>query len=529
MIIKIHEGELMDSFEKESHSIWQDRDKAFSPPLACDLTTDICIVGAGISGLTTAYLLLKEGKEVVVIDRERIGFNQTGLTSAHLSNALDEGFVDLKKRHGVEGMKKAAESHTQAIDQIESIIREESIECDFERVDGYLFLGPDQSPDDLHEELETAHLAGLTQVELLPNAPFDLFNTGPCLQYPRQAQFHPLKYILGLTSAIQRLGGQIFSSTTAQDVKGGYPAKVTTTHGFQINCDAVVVATNVPINNRLILQTKIAAYRSYVIGLKVPRGTLPQALLWDTEDPYHYVRVVKDPDSTDDILLVGGEDHRTGQEPKPQERFEKLLQWAQERLHVEPRVAFHWSGQIIEPMDGLAFIGRNPGDEENIFIVTGDSGHGLTHGTIAGLLLRDLILERENPWTTLYSPARINLRGLNTFIKETVHSTSPYSDWVKPGDVSSLEEIKPHEGAVIREGLKKVAAYRDHSGALHKFSAVCPHLGGIVRWNSSEKTWDCPCHGSRFDKMGEVLNGPAANGLTKVEDPFAEENLPSPV
>ena len=519
----------MDNLEKETRSIWQTTDKAFAAPLAEDLTTDICIVGAGIAGLTCAYLLLKEGKKVVVLDRERIGINQTGLTSAHLSNALDEGYVDIKRRHGAKLMKRAAESHTQAIDEIEALIKAENIECDFERVDGYLFAGTDASADDLKDELDAAHEAGLTQVELLPHAPFDLFNSGPCLHYPRQAQFHPLKYLLGLSAAIQRMGGQIYSSTTVKEIAGGYPATVITSEGFQINSDAVIVATNVPINNRLAIQTKIAAYRSYVVGIKVPRGLLPSVLLWDNEDPYHYVRLLKDADSTEDLLLVGGADHRTGHEPKPEERYQQLLDWAQERMHVEPRLAFHWSGQIIEPIDGLAYIGRNPGDADNIFIVTGDSGHGLTHGTIAGLLLRDLIFERENPWVDLYSPSRLGWKGLDNYLKEAVQSTSPYTDWVKPGDVNSTENIKEHEGAVIRDGLKKLAVYRDHSGTLHTFSATCPHLGGVVRWNSSEKTWDCPCHGSRFDKMGQVVNGPASHDLTKIEDPFAEENLPASI
>jgi glycine/D-amino acid oxidase-like deaminating enzyme len=459
----------MDPFLTESHSVWQTIDKPFSPPLSFDLTTDVCIVGAGIAGLTTAYLLLKEGHDVVVIDRERLGMNQSGLTTAHLSNALDDGYAELQRLHGEEGARLAAESHTRAIDEIERIVKEEEIDCDFTRTDGYLFLGPEEDVDDLREEMNAAREAGLADVELLSNAPVPLFNTGSCLHFPRQAQFHPVKYMLGLAHAIQKRGGKIFSHTAAVQIEGGYPGHVTTSQGFQINCDAIVMATNVPVNNRVTIHTKIAAYRSYVIGLRIPKGSMDKALLWDTEDPYHYLRVTPDPDSPDDILLIGGEDHRTGQEVHPEERFYRLLQWAQNRLAVEPEPVYHWSGQIIEPIDGMAYIGRNPGDADNVFIVTGDSGHGMTHGTIAGMLLRDLILERENPWAELYDPARLNWKGLDTYLKEAVQSTAPYSEWILPGDVDSADQVRPGEGAILRDGLRKLAVYRDDAGHLHTF------------------------------------------------------------
>lgn len=519
----------MDPFHQEHQSLWQKVDKPFSPPLSFDLTADVCVVGAGIAGLTTAYLLLKEGKDVVVIDRERMGINQTGLTSAHLSNALDDRYTELHRLHGEKGARLAAESHSQAIDLIEKIAREEEIECDFKRVDGFLFLGPGDDVEDLRAEQKAALDAGLEGVGIVPNAPVELLNTGTCLHFPRQAVFHPLKYLMGLAEAIQKMGGKIFSHTAAIEVEGGFPARVTTSQGFRINCDAVVMATNVPVNNKVAMHTKSAAYRSYIIGVRVERGLMDNILLWDTEEPYHYVRLYHDPESADDILIVGGEDHRTGHDDHPDERFFRLQQWVQDRLHIEPRVVYQWSGQIIETTDGLAYIGRNPGDAENVFIATGDSGHGLTHGTIAGMLLRDLILDRENPWTDLYDPSRVNWKGLDTYLKEVAQSTAPYSDWILPGDVDSTDQIQPGEGAVLREGLRKVACYRDLTGGLHTFSATCTHLGGVVRWNSAEKTWDCPCHGSRFDKLGEVINGPAVTGLSPVADPYAEDELPASV
>lgn len=517
-------GGEMGSPHFDARSLWQQIDKPFFVPLATNATTDVCVVGAGIAGLSVAYALLKEGRSVIVIDRERLGLGETGLTSAHLASAMDDDFTKLRRLHGDDGLKKIYESHAAAIDEIERIARDENIDCDFERVDGYLFCGPDEDADFLRDEMEAARVAGFDGVELLASAPTKLFDTGPCLRFPRQAQFHPLKYLIGLARAIQDRGGRIHTHAEAFSIEGGRPARVTTSQGFQITCDDVVVATNVPFNNRLAIHTKIAPYRTYVIAVRVPAEKADAALFWDTSDPYHYVRFVKDSETNEPVALIGGEDHRTGHDVNPEHHFMALQQWARSRLGLDPRVVSRWSGQVVEPVDGLAFIGRNPGDADNVFIVTGDSGQGLTHGTIAALLLKDLVAGRENPWQDLYDPARVNLRSLDTFVREAITTNLPYVDWLSPGDVSSVDEIPYGEGAVLRDGLEKIAVYRDTLGRAHACSAVCPHLGGIVRWNSAEKTWDCPCHGSRFDKFGEVINGPAAHALPPVMDPSVRES-----
>lgn len=508
----------------DARSFWQQIEKPFFLPLAGNTTADVCVIGAGIAGLSTAYALLKEGRSVIVIDRERLGLGETGLTSAHLANAMDDRFFHLRRVHGDDGLRKIAESHAQAIDFIERVSQEENIDCDFKRVDGYLFCGPNEETDFLEKELEAARAAGLEDVALLGAAPIRLFNSGPCLRFPRQAQFHPLKYLVGLTQAIQKMGGKIFTHAEAHSIEGGHPARVTTSQGFQITCEAVVVATNVPINNRVAIHTKMAAYRTYVIAVRVPKDRVDFSLLWDTAEPYHYVRFVDDTELDEQILLIGGEDHRTGQDVNPEHHFMALQQWARSRLGVDPRVVSRWSGQVMESMDGIGFIGRNPGDADNVFIVTGDSGQGLTHGTIAAMMFRDLIAGRENVWEDIYDPARINLRSLNTFLKEAVNTNMPYGDWISPGDVSSIDEIPAGEGAILREGLEKIAVYKDTMGRAHSCSAVCPHLGAIVRWNSAEKTWDCPCHGSRFDKFGEVINGPAIDGLSPATGPAISFN-----
>ncbi len=271
------------------------------------------------------------------------------------------------------------------------------------------------------------------------------------------------------------------------------------------------MATNSPINDRVAIHTKQAPYMTYVIGARIPSGSVPKGLYWDTEDPFHYVRLQK-LSAREDCLIVGGEDHKSGQADDTGERQGRLDAWARERFPMIESIAYTWGGQVMESLDGLAFIGRNPGDE-NVYVATGDSGVGMTHGTIAGMLLTDLILGRENPWTALYEPSRQVPLAAGTFLRENVNVAAQYADWLTPGDAANAREIPFDSGAVVRRGLAKLAVYRDSDGRAHALSAVCPHLGCLVQWNDAEKTWDCPCHGSRFDKRGKVVNGPANSNL----------------
>jgi glycine/D-amino acid oxidase-like deaminating enzyme/nitrite reductase/ring-hydroxylating ferredoxin subunit len=500
----------------ETNSLWQRLPPPAFRPLGSNEVVDVCVVGAGISGLSVALSLLGRGKTVAVLERNHLSRSQTLLSSAHVSSVLDERYLKLRRLHGQEGIFLAAESHRLAVDKIEKTILSERISCGFERVPGFLVPVPGENPELLGQELHACHEAGLTETELLPDVPSLLFS-GPCLRFPSQASLDPALYLYGLAAAVERRGGRIFTQTEALAVEGGEPARVKTSHGYKVSCEALVVATNVPFNDRFTMHTKMAPYRTYVIGLSLPPGRLESALLWDTGHPCHYVRAARDLDGTP-ILLVGGEDHRTGQCAGIGNPFQQLRAWAAERLGVKGGLRCQWSGQVIQSNDGLAYIGRNPNDYDNVYIVTGDSGNGLTHGTIAGLLLGDLLEGKENPWAGLYEPSRINLRSLGTFAREIARTTTPYVGWISPGDVDSVEKIPTGEGAVIREGAQKIAVYKDHHARLHFFAAACPHLSGIVRWNALEKTWDCPCHGSRFDRMGQVLNGPAPCGLRAIAD-----------
>ncbi len=512
----------------KNDSIWTTTARIPSAPLLQKNTVcDVCIVGAGIAGISTAYMLAREGKSVVVLDDGPIAGGETERTTAHLSNACDDWYFAMEKMHGEHGAQLIADSHTTAISRIEENIFRERIDCDFERLAGFLFVPPGQSSDLLSRELDACHRAGLMDVEWVDHAPLDGFDTGACLRFPRQAQFHPLKYMSALSDAILARGGRIFSGAHVTKVEGGEHPRVTTAAGQLVDCSHVVVATNSPINDWVAIHTKQAAYRTYVIGARIPRGSVPRALYWDTCEPYHYVRVqtllTANGESSYDVLLVGGEDHKTGQPPELGAPFQNLERWARARFPMFEATEFRWSGQILEPVDGVAYIGRNPLDKDNVYICTGDSGQGMTHGTIASILLTDLILGRDHPWESLYDPSRITLGAAKTYTLENLNVAGQYGEWLTRGEVQSVEEIAPGDGGIVRRGRTKLAIYRDPAGQLHEKSAVCSHLGCIVHWNNVEKTWDCPCHGSRFDNAGDVLNGPAIYGLKAVESHHEEE------
>jgi Rieske Fe-S protein len=314
-------------------------------------------------------------------------------------------------------------------------------------------------------------------------------------------------------------------------VEDGDRLKIKTADGHTITAQAAVAATNCPINDRVVIHSKHAPYATYAICLRITRP-VEHALFWDTAQtaeeekreigpvPYHYVRFARDDQG--DVLIVGGEDHKTGQAEDCAQRFTKLEQWARDRFPFIGEMTDHWSGQVMEPADGVAYIGRNPGDE-NVLVVTGDSGNGITHGIIAGMLISDLIAGRENPWAKLYDPSRKTLkpRALADYVAENANVAAQFRDYITPGSAKSVDEIRSENGAVLRHGLKKIATYRDENGTLHAFSAVCPHLGCVVRWDNCKKTWDCPCHGSRFDALGRVVNGPAISDLERAEVPSA--------
>ncbi len=507
----------------QEESLWATTtDEMNFPRLDRSIQVDVAIVGAGIAGLSCAYALLKAGKSVAVLDDGPIAGGMTQVTTAHLSNAIDDRYHEIERMHGERGARLAAESHTAAIHRIESIVKVEKIDCDFSRLDGYLFLTEGEDPEILTKELAAAHRAGLADVDLVEQVE-QLARLGPALRFPMQGQFHPLRYLHGLARILQNDGCQIFTDSHVDHLEGGKNAHVKV-GSHHVKAEALIVATNVPVNDLFAIHTKQAPYMTYAIGVRVPQGAIPASLYWDTGAvsnegrgaAYHYVRLQKGKNGSD-ILIVGGEDHKSGQADDTDQRHRRLEEWARERFPMIEDVEFVWGGQVMETVDGLAFIGRNPGDDDNVYIVTGDSGMGMTHGTIAGILIPDLILGRDNPWASLYDPARKTLSALGRFTSESLNVAAQYTDWLTGSDVKSIDEIPVDSGAVMRRGLSKVAVYRDEKGTLHEHSAVCNHLGCIVQWNRAEKSWDCPCHGSRFTSLGKVINGPANQDLESVK------------
>src|SRR5688572_5827634 len=494
-------------------SVWPDTAEVPNyQPLNQDMTVDVCVVEGGIAGMTTAYMLAKAGQRVVILDDGDIGSGETGRTTAHITAALDDRYYHIEMMHGEEGARMAAESHMAAINRADEIANLEGIDCDFERVDGYLFLAPNHSEDVLKKEKEAAHRAGIVDTQIVERAPLPFWDTEICLKFPRQAQFHPLKFLAGLAKCIIRDGGAIHTGTHVDEVKDGAQPSVKTSNGKTVKARAIVVATNASISDYVVTHAKQEPMRTYVIGVRIPKGSVPAILLWDTPSPYHYIRIYEEP--SHDVLIVGGEDHRTAMKDDGEARFNHLIDWTRERFPMIQDVVYKWSGQVLEPADYMSFTGKTPGGQ-NVYMHSGDSGNGITHGIMAGILLTDMVSGRENPWTELYNPTRISLKSAGTLIKHNVEAALDFANYILPQE--DIEGIQRDEGRVIVRHGKRIAAYRDEAGQLHERSAACTHLKCIVEWNSTEKSWDCPCHGSRFDPYGAVLNGPAISPLPEIE------------
>lgn len=500
-------------------SVWMDTFPARTfPPLTENIQgVDVCIIGGGITGLSTALLLLQNGKSVVVVDDGAIGGGDTCRTTAHLTAVLDSRYFEIARMHGKENAALVAESHVAAINKIEEIVNEFVIDCDFKRVDGYLFLSDGDDIKDLEREMDTLEEMPALSARLVDQLPFGL--DVPAIKFSRQAQFHVLKYLAALCEGIEEMGGRIFTNEHVESFEDGEQVRVKLKGGKEIVAANLVVATHSPISDWVKIHTKQAPYRTYAIAVRIPKDSFPLGLYWDTQDPYHYVRVQSSPSLDEDILIVGGEDHRTAEANDAEERFARLQEWMQEHLGVSGIVEHAWSGQVYEPADGLSYIGVDPahGKHKNVFVSTGASGTGMTHGTISAMLLTDLISGVDNPWQKIYDPSRKALGAVLDYLKENINTAEQYARLAAPGDVASTSELQPGEGAVVRRGLDQVAVYKDEQGQVHELSAHCPHLGATLCWNSCEKSWDCPAHGSRFDATGHVINPPANADLAQSE------------
>jgi glycine/D-amino acid oxidase-like deaminating enzyme/nitrite reductase/ring-hydroxylating ferredoxin subunit len=479
-------------------------------PLQGDERCDVAVIGSGIAGLSTAYELSQRGRSVVVIDRGPIAGGMTARTSAHLAPLCDDLMSEMQKIKGEEPSRLFYESHAAAVDRIEEIQNNEGIDCDFRRLDGYLFQGDGMPPDVIDEELDAVRAAG-APVERLVGVPLSGCDSRHALRYARQATFHPLKYLAGVAEACATRKVQFFANTPVEEiVEENGAVSVKTARGI-IRAGHAVVATNSSIVDRVALHSKTAPYRTYVVGFAIDRGALPDALYWDTEEPYHYVRLQPGHNGKD-FVLVGGEDHKSGEANDADERFERLEQWARGKMPMLNDVTHRWSGQVLDTIDYAGFIGKNPGSEY-IYVATGDSGQGLTHGVMGAMLNATLVTGGESKWAELYAPERKPLKAAKNWVMENSTALKNLTGYVAPGEISSMDELKPGQGAIVRDGLKKIAAYRNAKGVVHQHSAACTHLGCHLHWNGFENCWDCPCHGSIFGPEGQVLNAPAISGL----------------
>ncbi|KAH7396935.1 FAD dependent oxidoreductase-domain-containing protein [Phaeosphaeria sp. MPI-PUGE-AT-0046c] len=501
-----------------------------------DLETDVCIVGAGISGISTAYELVTRGLNVVLIEGREVLSGETGRTSGHLASDLDDGYPAIAKKHGDKGAKAAADSHNWALNRVGEISKQLGIECEYRQLPGYDFSqypkGTKEHADDVETLIEEGQKAKELGLQVEYKEGFKLkgwdgdIDQSDAVIYGNQATFHPTKYLVGLLNFLkQQPNFSCYTYTRCMDVSekgveilgmGHKDVYVKTLDGNTIKCADAVEATCIPLQKLSVIAQE-EYYRTYCIAARVPKGSIEDCMFYDSAEIYKYVRLTGC-DDKDDFLVVGGGDHKVGQSDTLTP-FQELEEWTRARFPQATSVDYKWSGQVNEPVDHMAFIGKNQG-MKHVYIVTGDSGNGLTHGVIAGKVIADEITGEPNPWTSAYDPNRVAsiVKSLPSMISHDVQINAQYKRFLE-SDIKDIEDLVPGEGGVLNTSTSKpLAVYKDEGGQIHKFSALCPHLKGVVCWNTAEKSWDCPVHGSRFSKDGVQLCGPSKAGLQPADE-----------
>ncbi|RWB50828.1 FAD-dependent oxidoreductase [Mesorhizobium sp.] len=496
-------------------SVWMlDTKFPTAPRLQQDEQCDVAVVGAGIAGVSIAYELVLAGRNVVLVDRGPLLGGMTSRTTAHLAPVCDDGLGALVEMRGDELARGFQESQQAAVDRIEEHVGNLTIDCDFRRLDGFLFpaawMDDEEAVKQCDEEYAAAIKVGAI-VERSKGVPLKGHESAPVLRYPNQATFHPLKYLRAILADFDKRGGRAFANSAVADIEIGDQVRLKCERGA-ITASNAVFATNSPINTWVKIHSKMAPYRTYAMAFEIAKRLLPDALYWDMDDPYYYVRLNPGSGKTN-YLIVGGRDHKSGEADDGDARFAALEAWIRALVPNLGGETARWSGQVLDTIDYCGFIGRSPGSK-NVFLATGDSGQGITHGALAGLLIRDLVVSGSNPWEAVYAPDRTPPAAFANYVSENLTAVKNFAEYLLPGQVKSAEDLKPGEGGVVHDGLSKLAVCRDRDGKLHRHSASCSHLGCIVHWNSTEQCWDCPCHGSQFAPDGAVLNGPAIRGLS---------------
>jgi glycine/D-amino acid oxidase-like deaminating enzyme/nitrite reductase/ring-hydroxylating ferredoxin subunit len=489
------------------------------PSLSQDLEVDVVIIGAGLTGITAAWLLKQGGAKVALLDRQCCAAADTGHTTAHLTYVTDERLYTLVKNFGKDGAKAFWEAGAAAIDEIHKIVKETGDQAEFKWVPGFLHGRLDDTDEkdraSLEEDAQYARELGF-EADFIEQVPFV---HRPGVRFAHQAKFHPYKYLGPMLRSIPGDGSHVFENTEASEVE----EKPLAVHAgkFKVRCSYLMIATHTPLLGKTALfkgtlfQSKLALYTSYVLGAKLPPGSVPEALFWDTSDPYYYLRVDRHRDH--EYVIFGGDDCKTGQEENPNAVFARL-QAKLKTILPAADVQHRWLGQVVETNDGLPFIGENDGQQ---FIATGFCGNGFTLGTLAAMMARDRYLDRKNPWFDLFRADRKKFHGGTwRYIQENLdYPFYMLRDRLKGAETESPDDIKVGEGKILKLDGKKVAAFRNDDAKITLLSPICTHLKCIVRWNAADKTWDCPCHGSRFKPTGEVFSGPAEEPLEKLPWP----------
>ena len=493
-----------------------------------------------LSGISISYELINRGLTVVMLEAREVLSGETGRTSGHLAWDLDDGFTEIAAKHGAEATKKAFQSHQWASDHVGRIAKQLDIECEYRKLPGYdVSQYPKSDPkheDDikmLQQEVAKAKELGF-QAEWRPGYAVrgwdGKIDQRDAAVFPDQATFHPTKYLIGVMKWLaEQPKFSCYTHSRASDVSekgmkvlglGSKKVEVTTEEGHIVTCKNAVEATCVPLQ-KLSVVAEMEYMRTYCIAVRIPKGSVEDCLLYDSADAYKYIRMTKC-DDNDDYMVIGGCDHKVGQHPQEEREYDELERWVRERFTHAGGVDYKWSGQIYDPIDYMAMIGKNPGCDQ-IYIVTGDSGNGLTHGVLAGRLIADEITGAENEWASVYNPKRVGtfLKKAPQMLAHDLQINAQYRRFLQ-SDIHDIEDLKPGQGGVLNPTLgKPIACYKDENGKVTKVSAICPHLKGVVCWNSAEQSWDCPIHGSRFSKEGIQLNGPAFLNLNPVDDEAA--------
>ena len=476
-----------------------------------NLTTDVAIIGGGITGLTAARWLKEAGLRVAVLEAAEIGAGTTGLTTGHLDATTDEPLARMIANFGQERARQVIAGSKEAIGQIERWCQEWS-DCEFERLPSFQFTESPEGLNGLRDQFTAARRLGL-RATMVQHVPLP-FPTSGAVRVENQGRLHSLRYLAHLASEIHGHGSAIFENTSAQPPQDGAPCKIETSGG-EIRARNVLVATHSPFLGISSLDFRVYPYQSYVIGLRV-EDHLPDFLFWDDADPYHYLRLASPRDP--DLVLVGGADHKTGEADDERSCYHELEQYAQQRLNVRS-VEWKWSAQHYTSADGLPLVGLAPRCD-HLYVASGFAGTGLTLGTMAGKLVADLILRRDNPLAEILNPSRLTpMASAKELVVENLDVMRRFVADRFGGEADSAEQVPPGKGAIVAAEGKQVAVYCDPSGRRFTFSPVCTHAGCIVHWNEAGRTWDCPCHGGRYTAEGQRFAGPPPHDLRPAHAP----------